>query len=581
MEPKFRHDFSHVRVHTDNAAQRAARDLGAQAFAFAGHIAFGAGRFAPHTPVGRHLLAHELAHVVQQGGAAPSVPTGIEPRGSTRERDADRFALALAQGGATPLPQTLRHGASGSATVMRYEAGEHQQFGETGGELQAAIAARAFTYKVKSGESLEKLAAKFQIDLKELQQFNAAKLKKWNVVRSSGPGVVTGFNAGEEITIPPVLNEVTRDAIKRKELTFTLNGVVLDYGEGIAMGDFYANAADMVAAPASELKAISALIRKERAGGEVKAEDWNDATNGRYTRLAEKNETHFAPSAPGLVPVSGAAHGGDHESEWQRFHESALGISQAGKKDDALRTNAFADHFLTDAFAAGHLFNKRDAMETFKAGLTTDKTGEFIGDAKAFFDKVAAASFIGEVKAEYSNYETVATFSIITQKEDPTGWYHASIDKASRFSQLLQGVQKKEPDVLSSAAVLSVHDALNSKPGGLAVENRNGDKWMLSGDGSLNAASLRVGRKAVSQSQLNVLNAFKFIGPIDYLSKFDAVWRYVPFPSATGSTDVKTAIADGLVPKSSTLQTAVTALVKSNYQLILKTLVSRKFLKKR
>lgn len=577
MEPKFRHDFSHVRVHTDDAAQRAARVLDAQAFTFAGHIAFGAGRYAPHTLVGRHLLAHELAHVVQQGNASQAVLTGIEPRGSTSEREADRFARAIAHGATTPLPQTLSR--TSPARVMCYEASEHLQFGETGSDLQAAILARAFTYKVKPGESLEKLAAKFRIDVKELEQVNAGKLKKWRAIRSGGSGVVTGFNTGEEITIPPVLNEITRDALKRKELSFTLSGVVLDYGDGIAMGDFYADAADMLAAPASELKAIATLIRKERAGGSVSAKDWSDASGGRYTKLAEKNEAHFAPPTPGLVPVSSAAHGGDHKSEWQRIHKAALGKSQDGKKDEAMLTNAFADHFLTDAFAAGHLFNKLDAMEKFKVGLTTDKAGNFIGDAKVFFDKVAATSFVGAVKTEYSKYVTVASYNMKKQ-EDPTGWFHPSIDEASRFSGLLQGVQKKEPDVLSSVAAKSVHDTLNAKPGGLPVENRNGDKWMLSGDGSLNQTSLGIGRKAVARSQLNVLDAFKVSGVIDHSSKFDAVWRFVPFPTATGEADVKTAITDGLDPKSSTLLAAVVALVKSNYLLILNELVKRKYLRK-
>jgi hypothetical protein len=72
MEPRFGYDLSRVRVHADGEAARSARDLNARAYA-AGHaIVFGAGQFAPGTGEGRRLLAHELAHVVQQRGSGES-----------------------------------------------------------------------------------------------------------------------------------------------------------------------------------------------------------------------------------------------------------------------------------------------------------------------------------------------------------------------------------------------------------------------------------------------------------------------------------------------------------------------------
>jgi hypothetical protein len=67
MELRFRADFAHVRIHTGPLAAAAARALGAQAFTVGHDIFFAADRFAPDTPHGRGLLAHELAHVLQQG----------------------------------------------------------------------------------------------------------------------------------------------------------------------------------------------------------------------------------------------------------------------------------------------------------------------------------------------------------------------------------------------------------------------------------------------------------------------------------------------------------------------------------
>lgn len=69
FEPRFGVDLSAVRVHTDSAAQQSARDIHADAYTVGRDIVFGAGQYAPGTPTGRRLLAHELAHVVQQAAA--------------------------------------------------------------------------------------------------------------------------------------------------------------------------------------------------------------------------------------------------------------------------------------------------------------------------------------------------------------------------------------------------------------------------------------------------------------------------------------------------------------------------------
>jgi Domain of unknown function (DUF4157) len=74
MEARFGQDFSAVRLHTGADAALAAQAEGAEAFTLGQDVVFGGGRYAPGTVTGRALLAHELAHVVQQsrGGPAPS-----------------------------------------------------------------------------------------------------------------------------------------------------------------------------------------------------------------------------------------------------------------------------------------------------------------------------------------------------------------------------------------------------------------------------------------------------------------------------------------------------------------------------
>jgi len=71
MEPRFGHDFSRVRVHTDARAAQSASAVNARAYTVGNDIVFGGGAFAPHSQSGRSLLAHELAHTLQQGGGAP------------------------------------------------------------------------------------------------------------------------------------------------------------------------------------------------------------------------------------------------------------------------------------------------------------------------------------------------------------------------------------------------------------------------------------------------------------------------------------------------------------------------------
>jgi Domain of unknown function (DUF4157) len=66
LEGRIGHDLSPVRIHTDASAALSARQLGAKAYTVGSHVAFAEGLYAPETKPGMRLLAHEIAHVVQQ-----------------------------------------------------------------------------------------------------------------------------------------------------------------------------------------------------------------------------------------------------------------------------------------------------------------------------------------------------------------------------------------------------------------------------------------------------------------------------------------------------------------------------------
>jgi hypothetical protein len=68
FEPRFGYDFSKVRIHADGEAARSAHAIQSRAYTLGRDIVFGAGEYAPAISEGRRLIAHELAHVVQQEG---------------------------------------------------------------------------------------------------------------------------------------------------------------------------------------------------------------------------------------------------------------------------------------------------------------------------------------------------------------------------------------------------------------------------------------------------------------------------------------------------------------------------------
>jgi hypothetical protein len=96
MESAFGYDFSRVRVHTNSKAATVSKSLNARAFTIGSDIAFASGEYQPGTLIGDALIAHELAHVVQQGGGVGS-STALMQMGETGynalEEDADQSAV--------------------------------------------------------------------------------------------------------------------------------------------------------------------------------------------------------------------------------------------------------------------------------------------------------------------------------------------------------------------------------------------------------------------------------------------------------------------------------------------------------
>ena len=117
FEPRFGHDFSRVRVHADSEADTAARDFEASAYTVGTHMVFASGQYQPQSQRGRQLIAHELAHTIQQSGASASEPLLPGDPSDESEREASR---AAAHQGLLPVqarqPLSLQRQPSPTAT---------------------------------------------------------------------------------------------------------------------------------------------------------------------------------------------------------------------------------------------------------------------------------------------------------------------------------------------------------------------------------------------------------------------------------------------------------------------------------
>jgi len=135
MEPRFGRNFSRVRVHTDAKAAESARAVGALAYTAGGDIVFGNMQYAPNRVEGKNLLAHELAHTIQQGISRSSERSNtsslsIGPINDTLEKTAKIQAMRISQG----KPIRDRIPSQSNSGVLQRETQRQTTLQEPGGE---------------------------------------------------------------------------------------------------------------------------------------------------------------------------------------------------------------------------------------------------------------------------------------------------------------------------------------------------------------------------------------------------------------------------------------------------------------
>lgn len=192
-------DMSGIRVHTGEASQHAARAMNARAFTRGSHIHFGAGRYEPGSVGGRRLIAHEVAHAVQQQGAArrdSGVPT-VGASDTAHEREADRFATGFARGLPARALAPISRGRVAEQTVQRLQDPVPEP------DLEDLVAMVSDRLRQKRAEGPAALQAEVRA-LRAQSTGDAREAVEQAIVRTLTPEEITALEGGgnQEETTP-------------------------------------------------------------------------------------------------------------------------------------------------------------------------------------------------------------------------------------------------------------------------------------------------------------------------------------------------------------------------------------------
>ncbi len=167
-------DLGGVRVHTGEASAQAASSVGARAYTTGNDIHFARGQYDPASAGGQHLLAHEVAHTVQQGGAggAPQFKLEVSSPADAAEHEADRAADAMVRGAPAEVSP------SGGAVARKLQRKEEQKEEKKEGGGPAVVGKPGgFTYSLAPPRKLASVSlevAEIEAELSGSIAFNPA-----------------------------------------------------------------------------------------------------------------------------------------------------------------------------------------------------------------------------------------------------------------------------------------------------------------------------------------------------------------------------------------------------------------------
>jgi hypothetical protein len=367
LERAFGADLTAVRVHADPESDRLAAALGADAFAAGADLFFRSGAFNPGNAAGLRLLAHEAAHAVQQSrrpahGATSAV--SVSAPCDAGERAADRLAAGALQG--RKLDRTGRRAivrrldAGEQLVLQRHASWEHRLLGDAPSADLNAIAKGAGN-RVQLLTALRDFLGMWQSDPDSVtEQKIAARYPYIRTLRLKASGLLVTY--GELNTLPDYMaNPGVLDAQPRAMMLPILQAVRqegynwINWLLGYQLPTQFADAVSI-----NSNWGFLDLLIETKALDNLTLGIGPKGTN-HYTALVGRNACHFAPFS---------------WYRWQTYYliardlaEQAHAAADANEKARltymAWMNHGYADHFLQDSFAAGHLVNKTLIMQWF------------------------------------------------------------------------------------------------------------------------------------------------------------------------------------------------------------------------
>lgn len=509
LQEGFGVDLSAIRIHHDRVSDRLTRALGTDAFACGTHLFFLGGAYAPRTEAGFALLAHEVTHAVQQESGAQGPEAESEAEQAARDACRGRPVQMTAR--ATPRADRL------PTIVQRHESFEHRSLGDmrtadiTAVGLQGDPKLRDQILERETG-----LMWKWHQDPEKVSEKDIADSCPW---------------------------------IRTLRLPST--GLLVTYGELNALPDYIASAQAIDTCPKPVLLSLLQSIRQETfvrlnalrnqtkkdrfANAPFGPDDWqsgllnkvfntwalDDLTrdlgiNGidHYSGLLARNACHFAPFS---------------WYRWQAAYLIAVDLAKkshaAGERGQgrlavqALTYHGYADHFLQDSFAAGHLVNKTLVMQWFVKWAATSNL--YIEDWNLFRDvtvalqpalagrKLYAPTYAGpgtdpQTVEEQATYADRLALSGVVAYTDPD---KKAVDRDTAYQHYLTFLSS----LITQLSCNAVHDAFNEKSLMVSSENHRtpyqvyGDDSLFTGKNGSDGATITSESAHLSQQSVDEL----------------------------------------------------------------------------
>ncbi len=355
LETQFGHSFSGVRVHQGDGR---AESMGSLAYARGSDIHISGSAPELNSEAGTHLLGHELTHVVQQRQGAVTDParqhksaSGASPRlaDSSLEAEADSIGSRVAAGESVSgqifgrATGAERGQSAGGQPIQMFGSLEHQTFGNEG----ARAAGYTGTFRQETGSEM--------LRGKPSSVFNFV-LTHGDIVMLSGDYFDPREKDDKGKPVPDNLFALAKTA------SF-FPGQVPGTQDEIMYAIKHARPGD----PRFD-KQCGKDDPQRGIWGHLKfSKAVKDAVDDRYMRLADANTEHFAsphgPGSGGPKSTNRSSGGGSYRA----IHKSAILKAHDAKKqgepiNEAMAHEAASEHFLTDAFASGHMRTPRASI---------------------------------------------------------------------------------------------------------------------------------------------------------------------------------------------------------------------------